>query len=174
MNSRLIARLLPFFIAAAINPLPVAAQLEEIVVTAQKRAESLQDVPIAVQAFTGENLDELGVQSAEDIMLYVPNAAILPQGGTKMNYFIRGVGTADFHLNVVGAVGVYLDDVALNSPFAVTFNTFDMERVEVLRGPQNTLFGRNTTGGAVNYISRKPDVDDGLNGYLEAGYGRYD
>ena len=174
MKRRLIARLLPFFIVAASSPLPVAAQLEEIVVTAQKRAESLQDVPIAVQAFTGENLDELGIQSAEDIMLYVPNAAILPQGGSKMNYFIRGVGTADFHLNVVGAVGVYLDDVALNSPFAVTFNTFDMERVEVLRGPQNTLFGRNTTGGAVNYISRKPNVDDGLNGYLEAGYGRYD
>ena len=174
MRSRLMLRLLPFVIAAFMNPLPVSAQLEEIVVTAQKRAESLQDVPISVQAFTGENLDELGIQSAEDIMLFVPNAAILPQGGSKINYFIRGVGTADFHLNVVGAVGVYLDDVALNSPFAVTFNTFDMERVEVLRGPQNTLFGRNTTGGAVNYISRKPNVDEGLNGYLEVGYGRYD
>ena len=107
-------------------------------------------------------------------MQHVPNASVLPQGGSKMNYYIRGVGTADFHLNVVGAVGVYLDDVALNSPFAVTFNTFDMERVEVLRGPQNTLFGRNTTGGAVNYISRKPNVDEGLNGYIEAGYGRFD
>ena len=157
-----------------LNPALVHAQLEEIVVTAQKRAESLQDVPISVQAFTGENLDELGVQSAEDIMLHVPNAGILPQGGSKMNYFIRGVGTADFHLNVVGAVGVYLDDVALNSPFAVTFNTFDMDRVEVLRGPQNTLFGRNTTGGAVNYVSRKPDPEDGLNGYIKAGYGRYE
>ena len=162
------------FFIAALNPSLLSAQLEEIVVTAQKRTESLQDVPISVLAFTGDNLDELGVQSAEDIMLHVPNAGILPQGGSKINYFIRGVGTADFHLNVVGAVGVYLDDVALNSPFAVTFNTFDMERVEVLRGPQNTLFGRNTTGGAVNYISRKPEVADGVNGYLEAGYGRYD
>ena len=174
MSNKSILRTLPVLAVIAFNPLFVAAQIEEIVVTAQKRAESLQDVPISVQAFTGENLDELGVQSAEDIMLHVPNAAILPQGGSKINYFIRGVGTADFHLNVVGAVGVYLDDVALNSPFAVTFNTFDMERVEVLRGPQNTLFGRNTTGGAVNYISRKPEVDEGLNGYIEAGYGRYD
>ena len=174
MKHKLITRTLSVFFIVILNSPLVSAQLEEIVVTAQKRAESLQDVPISVQAFTGENLDELGVQSAEDIMLHVPNAAILPQGGSKINYFIRGVGTADFHLNVVGAVGVYLDDVALNSPFAVTFNTFDMERVEVLRGPQNTLFGRNTTGGAVNYISRKPNVDEGLNGYLEAGYGRYD
>ncbi len=174
MNNRVILRTLPILAAIALNPLFVAAQIEEIVVTAQKRAESLQDVPIAVQAFTGDNLDELGVQSAEEIMQHVPNASVLPQGGSKMNYYIRGVGTADFHLNVVGAVGVYLDDVALNSPFAVTFNTFDMERVEVLRGPQNTLFGRNTTGGAVNYISRKPNVDEGTNGYIEAGYGRYD
>ncbi len=174
MRAKFIVRSLTVFLVVILNPSLVSAQLEEIVVTAQKRAESLQDVPISVQAFTGDNLDELGVQSAEEIMLHVPNAAILPQGGSKINYFIRGVGTADFHLNVVGAVGVYLDDVALNSPFAVTFNTFDMERVEVLRGPQNTLFGRNTTAGAVNYISRKPNVDDGLNGYLEAGYGRYD
>ncbi len=174
MNNRIFLRVLPVMVAIALNPLFVAAQIEEIVVTAQKRAESLQDVPISVQAFTGDNLDELGVQSAEEIMQHVPNASVLPQGGSKMNYYIRGVGTADFHLNVVGAVGVYLDDVALNSPFAVTFNTFDMERVEVLRGPQNTLFGRNTTGGAVNYISRKPNVDEGLNGYIEAGYGRFD
>ena len=174
MTNRILLRVLPVLVASALNPLFVAAQIEEIVVTAQKRAESLQDVPISVQAFTGDDLDGLGVQSAEEIMLHVPNAGILPQGGSKMNYYIRGVGTADFHLNVVGAVGVYLDDVALNSPFAVSFNTFDMERVEVLRGPQNTLFGRNTTGGAVNYISRKPNVDEGMNGYIEAGYGRFD
>lgn len=153
---------------------PVAAQIEEVIVTAQKRAESLQDVPISVQAFTGESLGELGVLSAEEIMLHVPNAGVLPQGGTKTNYFIRGVGTADFHLNVVGAVGVYLDDVTLNSPFAVTFGAFDMERVEIMRGPQNTLYGRNTTAGAVNYISRKPRIGGEPEGYLEAGYGRYD
>ena len=74
--------------AASFCPPPVAAQIEEVIVTAQKRAESLQDVPISVQAFTGESLGELGVLSAEEIMLHVPNAGVLPQGGTKTNYFI--------------------------------------------------------------------------------------
>ena len=151
----------------------LAQTLEEIVVTAQKRAESLQEVPIAINAFTSEEMDRLGVRSAQDILKLVPNAGIVPQGGSKQNYFIRGVGTQDFHLNVVGAVGVFLDDVSLNSPFAVSFSTFDMERVEVLRGPQNTLFGRNTTGGAVNYISRKPDVEEGVNGYIDGSIGSF-
>lgn len=148
--------------------------LEEVIVTAQKRAESLQDVPISIQAFSGDNLDELGIQSSEEILKMIPNANSISAGGSKQNLYIRGVGTADFHLNVVGAIGAYLDDVALNSPFAVSFSTFDMERVEVLRGPQNTLFGRNTTGGALNYISRKPSVEEGTNGYIKAGWGRYD
>ena len=147
--------------------------LEEVVVTAQKRAESLQDVPIAINAMTGDDLDRMGVLTAEQVLKLVPNAGTIPQGGAKQNFFIRGVGTADFHLNVVGAVGVFLDDVSLNSPFSVSFNTFDMERVEVLRGPQNTLFGRNTTGGAVNYISRKPSVEEGVNGYVRGGLGSH-
>ena len=156
-------------------PVAVPAQgIEEIVVTAQKREESLQDVPISVVAFTGDALNELGVQNSEDVMSLVPNAGLQGQGGSKQNYFIRGVGTSDFHINVVSAVGVYLDDVALNAPNAITFSAFDLERVEVMRGPQNTLFGRNTTGGAVNYISRKPGVEDGFNGHLRGGYGRHD
>lgn len=142
--------------------------------TAQKRSESLQDVPISMEAFTGDALDDLGIQSAEEVLKLIPNAGTVPQGGGKQNFFIRGVGTADFHLNVVGAVGVFLDDVALNNPFSVSFSTFDMERVEVLRGPQNTLFGRNTTGGAVNYISRKPEVGGEVNGYIKGGIGSYD
>jgi iron complex outermembrane recepter protein len=154
----------------------VSAQsvIEEVVVTAQKREESVQDVPISIQAFNGDSMDELGIHSSEDVMQIIPNAGLSAPGGSKQNFFIRGVGTVDFQLNVVGAVGVYLDDVALNSPFAVSFSTLDTERVEVLRGPQNTLFGRNTTGGAVNFVSRKPSQDDGLNGYIEAGYGSYD
>ncbi len=152
---------------------PVHAQLEEIVVTAQKRSESLQDVPIAISAFSGDELQQLGVQNAADVLKLIPNAGTAPPGGSKQNFFIRGVGTADFHLNVVGAVGSFLDDVALNSPFAISFSSFDMERAEVLRGPQNTLFGRNTTGGAVNFISNKPRPEDGTNGYLRGNVGRY-
>ena len=148
------------------------AIIEEIVVTAQKRAESLQEVPISIQAFTGDNLHAMGVSSAEEVLRMIPGGGVIPQGGSKQNFFIRGVGTQDFHLNVVGAVGVYLDDVAINSPNAVSFSTFDTERVEILRGPQNTLFGRNTTGGAVNYVSRKPSLEDDNNGYLRVGYGK--
>ena len=162
-----VAGVLAYFSTTAI------AQIEEIVVTAQKRAESLQDVPISISAFSDDEMDRLGVNSAHDVLKLIPNAGSVPQGGAKQNFFIRGVGTADFHLNVVGAVGVFLDDVSLNSPFSVSFATFDMERVEVLRGPQNTLFGRNTTGGAVNYISHKPSVEEGTNGYLQAGFGSF-
>lgn len=154
-------------------PLSVSAQIEEIVVTAQKRAESLQDVPISIDAFSGDEMNQLGVKSAHEVLKLIPNAGTVPQGGAKQNFFIRGVGTADFHLNVVGAVGVFLDDVSLNSPFSVSFAAFDMERAEVLRGPQNTLFGRNTTGGAVNFISRKPNPEDGTNGYIRGGFGSY-
>lgn len=154
-------------------PMTAFAQLEEVIVTAQKRSESLQDVPISIDAFSGDELQELGVQSAHEILRLIPNAGTVPQGGAKQNFFIRGVGTADFHLNVVGAVGVFLDDVSLNSPFAVSFAAYDMERAEVLRGPQNTLFGRNTTGGAVNFISTKPRPEDGTNGYLRGGVGSY-
>jgi iron complex outermembrane recepter protein len=150
------------------------AQIEEVVVTAQKRQESLQEVPIAMQAFTGDTLDSLGVSTADDVLNMVPNASLVAQGGSKNNFFIRGVGSADFHANVVGAVGVYLDEVSLNSPFSQTFALFDLERVEVLRGPQNTLFGRNTTGGAVTYISRKPEIGGGFNARGEATYGRFD
>ena len=153
---------------------PVAAQLEEVVVTAQRKQESLQDVPIAMQAFTGDALRELGVADSTDVLNMVANASLVAQGGSKQNVFIRGVGSADFHLNTVGAVGTYLDEVSLNSPFALNFALFDMERVEVLRGPQNTLFGRNTTGGAVTYISRKPEIGAGFNARGEVTYGRFD
>jgi iron complex outermembrane recepter protein len=148
--------------------------IEEVVVTAQKRAESIQDVPIAISAFSGDTLNDMGVASSEEIMTLMANAGTISQGGSKTNYFLRGVGTNDFHANVVGAVGVYSDDVALNSPYQLAFATFDTERVEVLKGPQNTLFGRNTTGGAVNFVSRKPSTTEGTNGYLKGGYGRYD
>jgi iron complex outermembrane recepter protein len=154
--------------------LPIQAQIEEVVVTAQKRAESVQDVPIAISAFSGDNLKEMGVGNAAEVMGLMANAGTISQGGSKMNYFLRGVGTQDFHSNVVGAVGVYLDDVALNSPYQLSFATFDTERVEVLKGPQNTLFGRNTTAGAVNFVSRKPSVDEDTNGYANVTYGRFD
>lgn len=151
-----------------------AKELEEVVVTAQKRSQSIQDVPISMIAFSRDDLESLGLKDAQDVFSSAPNLGSIMQQDVQHNFFIRGVGTMDFHLNTISAVGVYQDEVSVNSPFGSAFSLFDMERVEVLRGPQNTLFGRNTTGGAVNYITRRPDVREGLNGYLRATYGRFD
>lgn len=148
--------------------------IEEVIVTAQKRAESVQEIPIAIQALSREELERLGIRRADDILGLYSSVSSISQAELNRNFFIRGVGTNDFHLNSVGAVGIYLDEVSVTSPYAATFSLYDMERVEVLRGPQNTLLGRNTTGGAVNYITRAPDVTDAMNGYVSAGYGRYD
>ena len=146
--------------------LPVAAQaaLEEVVVTAQKRSESLQDVPIAVSAYTGDSMKTLGVTDASDLVNITPGLASTAQAGPNRNYFIRGVGTTDFHLTAASAVGQYYDGITLTSGFHARAALFDMDRVEVLKGPQNTLFGLNTTGGAVNYITKKPEIGAGTSG----------
>ena len=145
--------------------------LEEVIVTAQKREESLQDVPIAISALTGEQLNELGVATTDDLMKAFPNLILKPGSSLNTGFSIRGVGTDNFHVTAQQAVGQYLDEVSLVSPFVGNFGLFDMERIEVLRGPQNTLFGRNTTGGAVSMLSRKPEVGGGLNGYARVNGG---
>lgn len=147
------------------------ATLEEIVVTAQKRSESVQDVPIAINALTSEQLNELGVSGFDDIVDLFPNLSLKASSSINSGFSIRGVGTDNFHVTAQQAVGMYVDEVSLPSPFTSQLSIFDMERVEVLRGPQNTLFGRNTTGGAVNYISRKPRAEDGLNGFVRGKFG---
>lgn len=139
--------------------------IEEVIVTAQKRAESVQDVPIAINALSGDQLDKLGVRGSDDLTTLYPNLSLKATNSINSGFSIRGVGTNNFHATAQQAVGQYADEVSLLSPYASQFALFDMERVEVLRGPQNTLFGRNTTGGAVNFISKKPDVEAGLNGF---------
>lgn len=160
------AMALPFIIGGQ-----AYAQVDEIIVTSQRRAESTQDIPISVQAFDANALKEQGVSQSEDVLNLIPNATIEEAGGSKKNIFIRGVGTSDFHLNAVSSVGVYLDDVSLNSPFSQTFSLFDLERVEVLRGPQNTLYGRNTTGGAITFVSKKPELGGDVTGDINLEYG---
>ena len=150
------------------------AQLEEVIVTAQKRSESLQDVPIAVTAFSGDKLRTLGVTNASDLVLITPALSEGTQAGSNRNYFLRGVGTSDVHLTAASAVGQYFDGITLTSGFHAKVALFDMERVEVLKGPQNTLFGLNTTGGAINYISNKPEVGGGTQGTAEVRMGNND
>jgi iron complex outermembrane receptor protein len=151
----------------------VYAELEEVVVTAQKRSESLQDVPIAVSAFTGDTLKTLGVSNASDLVNITPGLSAGSQAGSNKSYFLRGVGTNDVHLTAASAVGQYFDGVTLTSGFHAKAALFDMERVEVLKGPQNTLFGLNTTGGAVNYISKKPEIGAGTQGNVGVKLGNY-
>lgn len=150
-----------------------AQALEEIIVTAQKREESLQDVPIAMQAFTGEQLKNLRIVRVSDVTKLAPNMNISMQNPANRSINIRGIGTSDFFGAAPGSVGIYLDEVTMSSPYLTAVGLYDMERVEVLRGPQNSLFGRNTTGGAVNYISKKPEVGGNTDGYAQATYGRY-
>ena len=148
--------------------------LEEVIITAQKRSESLQDVPVAVTAFTGETMKALGVTNASELVAITPGLSVLNQAGSNRNYFLRGVGTADVHLTAASAVGQYFDGITLTSGFHAKAALFDMERVEVLKGPQNTLFGLNTTGGAVNYISNKPVIGAGTHGNVRLRVGNYD
>lgn len=170
-----ISKFTPGFISALVLTLSTAAQaqLEEIVVTAQKRSESLQDVPIAMQAVTGDQLERYNADSAEDILNLFPNLNTNVSNEVNKGFTIRGVGTNNFHGNVNRAVGTYQDEVSLSTPYTGVLGLYDIERVEVLRGPQNTLFGRNTTGGAINYISKLPQPGEDTNGFVKTTYGKY-
>jgi len=148
--------------------------LEEIVVTAQKREESLQTVPVTMQAFTGEQLERFNVKNVTDISRLAPNLNVVVQNAMSHHVVIRGVGTNEFFGNAASSVGMYMDEVTMNSSYMSTLGLFDIERVEILRGPQNSLFGRNTTGGAVNYISRLPEVGGDADGYVGLTIGRHD
>ena len=141
-----------------------------IVVTAQRREQSLQDVPISITALDAEQIAKSGFTNSLSIGDVVPNLEIKTFGGVP-NIFIRGVGNNDFNSSSVGPISVYRDDVVLASTGSQIFSLFDLERIEVLRGPQGTLFGKNTTGGAIQYVSRLPE--DEFEGYGRVGYGRF-
>ena len=140
--------------------------LEEIVVTAQKRTEAIQDVPIAISAFTAETIERQGLDDALDLQLQVPNLLIV--GNDRPT--LRGIGNNAISSTADNGTGVLLNFAPLGFRSGDEF--FDLERVEVLRGPQGTLYGRNTTGGTINVITRKPE--EGFSGYVTAQYGSYD
>ena len=151
----------------------VGAPLGEIVVTAQRRSQNLQNVPIAISAFSAVDLKTKQIQSTNDIPRLVPNmvGATNVGIGSANSYFIRGLGNTESIATFDPAVGTYVDDVYISRQNANNFSFFDVDRIETLRGPQGTLFGRNTTGGAINVILKKPS--DTLNGYVEGSYGRF-
>jgi iron complex outermembrane receptor protein len=159
--------------AAAVAAAPDTTDGNDIVVTALRRSERLQDVPVSVTALGGGQLADRQIDSAADIVSLVPNLQAATTVGEGVPIFsLRGVSMSDFSLNQQGPVATYFDEVYKGSFPLLPLAMFDLERVEVLRGPQGTLYGKNTTGGAINIISRKPGYD--TEGYLRLGYGNYD
>lgn len=166
--------------AAAARPLhaqtPEHAQvggvLEEIVVSAQKREQNIQSVGISVTAFSGDQMRELGFDSATDIALQVPSMQVYSFHPSYAAINLRGVSQNDFADHLEPPIAMYSDEAYVAHPGAMTAQTFDLERVEVLRGPQGTLFGRNATGGLVHVVTRKPTRTP--EGYFDLSYGNYD
>lgn len=149
-----------------------AQVLEEIVVTAQKRDQKLQDVGISVTAFSGEQMRALGYTNTIDIAVQTPSLLIQQQHPNVTTINIRGISQNDFAAHLEPPVAVYIDDAYVTSMGAAHAQVYDLERVEVLRGPQGTLFGRNATGGLLHYVSHKPT--ENFEGYGELTYAEYD
>ncbi|MEM9531561.1 MAG: TonB-dependent receptor [Pseudomonadota bacterium] len=150
--------------------LPAVAEIEEIVVTAQKREQGVNDIGITVNAFTGEQLQELGVFSSEDLAVFTPGLTVNETAATGVPlYSIRSVGFQDYSTGASSTVGLYFDEVAI--PYTVMSRglLFDVERVEVLKGPQGDLYGRNTTAGQINFVSRKPTEEFDANVVINYG-----
>ncbi len=150
-----------------------ATTLDSIKVTARKREETLQDVPVAVTAFTPETLDKLNIKDIGDLGAQVPNLTIYAARGSTSTAtaYIRGVGQADPLWGVDPGVGIYLDDVYIARPQGALLDVFDVDRIEVLRGPQGTLYGKNTIGGAIKYISR--GLPQETSGFASVTVGNY-
>ncbi|GAA5321053.1 MAG: TonB-dependent receptor [Candidatus Pelagadaptatus aseana] len=147
-------------------------QLEEIVVTAQKRSESVQDIPVSVSALGSGDLEGLKIRASTEIAAQVPNMQIsTPYGDGFPVISMRGISMSDFSLNQSSPVALYVDEVYKGNPALQGVQLYDLERVEVLRGPQGTLYGKNTTGGAVNYITKSATMED--ESYLTLGAGDY-
>lgn len=147
---------------------------DEIVVTAQKREESAQDVGISITALSGEQMRALGYTNAQEVTALAAGVATLqPNGEANYAVGIRGVANNDFTSNVESPVAIYVDETYISQMSGAGFLLFDVERVEILRGPQGTLFGRNATGGLVHYLTVKPDAE-AFSGYGSFTYGNYD
>ena len=168
--SRAIVASLPLIVAGNIA---VAQVLEEIVVTATKRQENIQDVGIAITAMSGEQMEALGFINAQQVTAQAAGVStVQPNGEANYALAIRGVANSDFTTNVESPVALYVDEVYISQMSGAGFMLFDMERVEILKGPQGTLFGRNATGGLAHYLTKKPTQEFG--GYAKLVYGDYD
>lgn len=181
VNTRELARILSCYGLGIISPIISAtavaqstqgySMLEEVIVTAQKREQSLQDTPISVSVLDNSAVEKLKISNLLDIAHAVPNLDIrqTTNGSSGARIYIRGVGVNDHVVTLDGAVGVYMDGIYMARNSGLAFDVTDLERIEVLRGPQGSLWGRNTTGGAINLITKKPSGEFGFKQSLDVG-----
>jgi iron complex outermembrane receptor protein len=169
-NGKLIQAMLvaPVFCSGVV----VAQQLEEVVVTAEKRSQSIQDVPLSVAAIGGNDIRVGKVTGLNDIAMKVPGVAFNQFNVGEPRIYIRGIGNSSDSAASDQAVGVFLDEVYIGRTGGVGFDLFDLERIEILRGPQGTLYGKNTSGGAINIVTSRPSQEDEVR--LSASVGNYD
>lgn len=149
------------------------AGLERIEVTARRKTENLQEVPVAVSSFSAQDLEEVGVEDITELQQRIPNTTLQVSRGTNstLTAYIRGVGQQDPLWGFEPGVGIYIDDVYVARPQGAVLEVFDVQRIEVLRGPQGTLYGKNTIGGAMKYVTKELTGDDEL--YLQGTIGSY-
>jgi len=160
--------LLPGFVVAQ-------GGLEEVIVTAQKREESLQDVSGSVSALSSEDIARMGIKEGRDVFERLANVSLqTTTSEAQPQISMRGISYQSVQPSAVQPVGLFQDEVSLNSPQLGGMFMFDLERIEVIRGPQNTLYGRNTTGGAINFITRKPVVGEEMTANISTTLGRFD
>ena len=170
--SAIVATTLAVSVARADAPATDSGALEEIVVTAAKRAESLQSVPTSITALTSAQLGSLKLDTPSDLVTQIPNLQVNGIVGEGSPLFsLRGVSMFDYSLNQSSPIGSYIDEVYKGNFTLFGVELYDLERVEVLRGPQGTLYGKNTTGGAINFITKKPEFD--TEGEAKVGFGNY-
>lgn len=172
-KKRTLARAVALLSGTLTGNLLADALLEEVVVTAQKREQSITDVSLSVSAFSGNTIRSMGLEQPSDLAFMVSNVDIKgTQGDINPAVTVRGIGMNNFNANNNPSVGIYVDEVFLSSPALMTLNMMDVERVEVLKGPQGTLYGRNSSGGALNIISAKPTQE--RSGYVSITAANYD
>ena len=146
--------------AVAQQSAAAAAMLEEVVVTARRREESLQEIPMAVQAITADAMQAQGIYNIQQITDFAPNVVLTEdQRQNDTRFYVRGIGGGFSNPAQVFGVGMYVDGHYMSGSLGAFMSTVDIERVEVLRGPQGTLFGKNTTGGALSLVTAKPGPD---------------
>ncbi|WP_019531331.1 TonB-dependent receptor [Dasania marina] len=175
MNKKALTSCIVAITTGLVSPVVLSATiLEEVIITAQKREQNMQDVGISVTAFTGDQMKAMGVTQSFDVAAFTPGVHISGNlAGQNTQFSIRGVTQNDFNDIVEAPNAVYLDEGYLAIAQAQSFSVFDIQRVEILKGPQGTLFGRNATGGLAHYISNKPNFDV-VEGFIDITIGEYD